>query len=243
MVALNNLFLAVWFTLNTVVVSTNSFPENVNNPELSEWWAGHQITVGQRKVPFIGKIDTRLDSYYLARFRQTQNGVFLEQKTCATRHSKVGGVSFELDDRRTPELALMLAPNVQAEANHERNQFVGLAKVGWAEEDRDRDGHPGMTVRVDAPLCSGELYLANQTVYQTKLNIMDSKHVQGEVSISLSMRVIDTNKLCLSLFTKDSNEQTTGVVSYRAVPAGSTCDSFPVSQWPARAYLNSPSLQ
>src|SRR5262245_13700501 len=71
-------------------------PHAAASGDLPTLWAGHQITFGRREVPFKGEVETRMDSFVLARVERDGELVTIEQTACHVRFSKVVGAMVHL---------------------------------------------------------------------------------------------------------------------------------------------------
>ena len=101
---------------------------HVSNAEVPELWAGHQITYGSRKVPFKGRMQTRTDTFVLARVERDGDELVLRQKACAIDFKPVAGVKVRMDPTGLPRDTFRF----QAKSS---GSFAGRSKVAWGNED------------------------------------------------------------------------------------------------------------
>lgn len=202
---------------------------HASNVETSEVWAGHQITYGSRKVPFRGRVQTRTDTYVLARVNRDGDKLVLRQKACSIDFKPVGGVKVRMDSSQLPSDTFRFKARPSG-------SFAGFSKVAWGEEDIDRDGNPGMTVVVDSKVCSGSLYVSNDSKTQAFAEFDGSgAGFHGKARVSIKQTVLGAKGVCLRVVAKDTDEQVRGPFSYVPVPAGSTCRSLARKEWPVDA--------
>ena len=48
----------------------------------TEYWAGHQVTFGTREVPVLGTLQTRMDTFVIARVRRTSSEIQIDERAC-----------------------------------------------------------------------------------------------------------------------------------------------------------------
>jgi hypothetical protein len=193
-----------------------------------EWWAGHQVTVGSRKIPLIGELQTRSDAFLLARVVRDGDALVLEQKSCRLDIAEVAGVQVAF--RENGESAPM-----QIRFRREGDRYVAEPWLtAWADEDVDRDGNPGATVTVDAPICDGLLYVGGRSLTRARGEEADGT-LRGEVLVDVAQKIYGTSGACLSMMAKDSEDKVRGTFAYARVPEGSTCASLLAGTWPVRA--------
>lgn len=193
-------------------------------------WAGHQVVFGQTKVPFRGTLRTRTDTFVLAKVTKNEHQVFIEQMACDTIIQDVAGVSVKI-----PSAAFKKMPPVRFRLLCDNQSLSSKPwTVGWRLQDVDRDGFPGMSVEVDAPLCDGQLHVANQTTSQAQ-GKLTSRGMQGSISVLVRQQILGADSLCLRLFAKDSEERQHGRFAYQEVSHSATCESLLREGWPIRA--------
>jgi hypothetical protein len=197
-------------------------------PELPTLWAGHQVTFGKRDVPFKGEVETRMDSFVLARLDRRGDIIELEQTACHVRFAKVAGVMVHMNVQALPRTRMVFAAAATAE------DLTGRSVVAWGSEDLDEDGHPGVTVHVQAPVCSGELYVSNRS--KTKATAtLEPERLQGRASVHVEQRILGAEGACLSAVAKDTDEHQRGPFAYVPVPEGTTCETLLSQGWPVTA--------
>ncbi len=190
-----------------------------------ETWAGHQVVRGSRKVPMLGTLKTRIDTYLVAEVVRDGGQVRIEQRACGLRFAKVAGVSVWLNADALPVTKIKLEPG-------EDGTLSGSSRVSWDDEDLDRDGNPGMTVRVEAPLCSGRLFVANDTKTRMRSTTLRDGKLSGKVSVDIGQEILGAETRCLSAMAKNSEEKNRGRFTYVKVEDGATCNSLWKNGWP-----------
>jgi len=193
-----------------------------------EWWAGHQVVVGSRKIPLLGELETRSDTFVLARVVREGEAFVLEQRSCKLEIAKVAGVQVAFrDDMESPTTRIRFRP--------EGGRYVAEPWLtAWAEEDVDHDGNPGATVTVDAPICNGLLYVGGRSLTRARAEEHGGT-LRGQVLVDVAQKIYGSSSTCLSLMAKDSEDEVRGTFAYAPVPAGSTCQSLLAGVWPVRA--------
>lgn len=217
----------------TLMSSTSPLPSEASaraasDEALPTLWAGHQVSFGQRKVPFKGKVQTRTDSFVIARLRRDGQLIELEQTACQVRFSKVAGVRVHMDADALPRTRMVFS------ANDESRELAGRSIVAWSSADIDDDGNPGMTVRVDAPICSGELYVANRSKTRATATL-EGRRLEGKARVRVKQQILGAKGACLSAVAKDTDENQSGPFAYVPVPEGSTCATLMAEGWPVSA--------
>ena len=190
-------------------------------------WAGHHVTLGRRKVPFMGHRETRTDAWVLARVRaRADGGLEIVQKTCRVDFRRVAGVHVSIDGPSLPRSTLRLSA--------EEDALQGRSVVAWDEEDVDDDGHPGMTVRVRARVCSGDLYVSNRSETRARARIVQGR-IYGTASVRVAQTVLGARGACLSVVASDTDERQRGTFAFARVDDDATCESLAARGWPIEA--------
>lgn len=202
-------------------------------------WAGHQVAFGRREVPFKGEVTTRMDSFVLARLERDGDLVELHQTACDVRFSKVAGVVVHMSAKALPRTRMVFSLDEAAGAAPKLGtapgaDLVGRSVVAWANEDVDDDGHPGVTVRVQAPVCSGELYVSNRSKTKATATLAPAR-LQGRASVHVRQTILGAEGACLSVVAKDTDEHQSGPFAYVPVPEGTTCEMLFRQGWPVLA--------
>ncbi|MEM6294651.1 MAG: hypothetical protein AAGA54_25475 [Myxococcota bacterium] len=196
------------------------------NSKDGEVWAGHQVSFGKREVPFKGEVQTRTDTWTIARVRQEDDRLTLTQEACMVVIKPVAGVKVRMDARALPSNAFDFSSNGV--------DLKGSSLVKWADEDVDGDGNPGMTVHVDSPVCSGDLYVSNKSKTSARASLEDGA-LRGKARVNVEQQVLGAKGACLSVVASDTREVVTGPFAYAPVAAGATCRSLFQSGWPVDA--------
>jgi len=192
----------------------------------TELWAGHQVTLGSRDLPLRGRVTTRTETLVLARVRVGEDRLVLEETACAVWFDRVGAVSVSMNASRIP--------THRASYTLHDGEYWSRSRAGWGDEDIDDDGHPGMTIEVDAPMCSGEIYVAHRATTRAFASLGDDGLV-GRARVLIEQRVLGTSNACLGMGAKDSSEVVRGPFAYERVPDGTTCASLIDKGWPVDA--------
>lgn len=191
-------------------------------------WAGHQVSYGSRDVPFRGEVATRMDTLVLAKVELDGRGLVIDQVACAVRFDEVAGVRVTMDATGLPRTRMLFALQTGGEV------FLAKSTVAWDDEDIDGDGHPGITVEVDAPVCSGDLYVSNRSRTRAE-GRFEGELFRGRSKVKVDQEVLGTRGRCLGVVARDITESVSGPFAYARVPKGSTCASLISSGWPIDA--------
>lgn len=215
--------------LGTDPTTTPAAPTTEDAPITTEHWAGHQVTFGTREVPVLGTLQTRLDTYVIARVRKQGGTVQIDQRACKVEYGDVGGVKVYVDANVLPDSRIVFE---QVEGTP---HYAMSGTVNWGEEDIDEDGFPGMRVYVDAPVCSGNLHVTNRTTTSARAFSEDGGPLFGEVTISVRQRILGAEGRCLSALSEDSFERSKGSFRYTKIKANDTCKTLLAGDWPVKA--------
>jgi hypothetical protein len=191
-------------------------------------WAGHQVSYGSRDIPFKGEVSTRMDTLVLAKVQFDGRTLVVDQVACAVRFEKVGGVRVHMDASGLPRSRMSFAMTPRGDS------FVNRSVVAWDDEDVDRDGHPGITVEVDAPVCSGDLYVSNRSRTRAEGRFV-GETFRGRAKVNVEQSVLGARGRCLGVVAKDTDEIVSGPFAYKRVTSDATCASLISSGWPIDA--------
>lgn len=189
-------------------------------------WAGHQVSFGKRDVPFKGEVQTRTDTWTIARVKHDGEQITLSQEACMVVIRPVAGVKVRMDARALPANEFGFSSNGV--------DLKGTSEVSWAREDVDGDGHPGMTVHVDSSVCSGDLYVANRSRTRARA-ALSGDALRGRARVTVDQEVLGAKGACLSVVASDTHEVVNGPFAYAPVEATTTCSSLMKTGWPIDA--------
>lgn len=195
-----------------------------------ERWAGHQVLLGARNLPILGRLETRSESFQLARVQRSEEGLRLVQQTCRMEIAPVAGVTVRFLPEGVPKMPPSVIEYVRRKDRWEGGPWV----TEWNEEDVDGDGKPGATLVVEAPICGGTLYVGGFSRASTRATEKEGGIV-GEMRARVGHRILGTSGGCLRLVARDSEESVSGTFAYVPVPPDATCESLLAGPWPARA--------
>jgi|SRR5690606_23346902 len=217
-------------TLSVVLLGSPVISSGADEaPITTEHWAGHQVTFGTREVPVLGTLETRLDTYVIARVRRQGGTIQIDQRACKVDYGDVGGVKVYVDANALPDSRIVFE---QVEGTP---HYSMSGTVNWGEEDIDEDGNPGMRVYVDAPICAGNLHVTNKTTTSARAFSDDGGPLFGEVTISVRQRILGAEGRCLAAMSEDSYERSKGSFRYTKIKANETCKSLLDAGWPVKA--------
>jgi hypothetical protein len=194
-------------------------------------WAGHQVVVGEREVPFMGKLKTRTDTFVLAEVKEEGGALEIIERPCQVSIAEVAGVEVRISEAgvaRLPPVRVRYMPNKSGELS------AGPWRSGWSEADTDQDGHPGITMEIDAPLCGGRLFVSSQAESIARAH-RTPQGLSGQLKVRLSQRILGADGACLSALARDTEERLRGSFRYTEVPEGTSCAALQKDGWPVRA--------
>jgi len=194
--------------------------------EVPQVWAGHQVALGTKKVPVLGTLETRTDTFVLARLQKTSVGWQLVQEACRLDFAPVGGVTISMDTDSLPKTTMKLR-------ERQDGTFAASSVVRWGSEDLDDDGNPGMTVDVDATLCAGSLYVSSTSTSDGSARVAP-RFIGGHVDTNVRQSILGAEGACLSRMAEDTNDDVAGPFAYVPVASDATCGSL-AGDWPVTA--------
>lgn len=175
-----------------------------------------------KHLPVIGTLEARTDTLVLARLREEDGVVHIEQVACEVRIKPTAGVRVQMEEgaaRRMPAARFELRPSADG-------TLAGAWATGWGREDVEGDGLPGLSLRVQASLCSGQLQVSSQTWSAARAWWQDGA-LHGEVEVELQQEILEASGACLRMAAKDTAETLRGGMIYQPVPEGTSCANLP----------------
>lgn len=183
-------------------------------------WAGRFLASGSRKVPLLGTVTYRTESRTLATVEATDNGVVLQQRTCAVVFDKSAGAELAMHPRGPEGIPVFSLAFDRSGDGWTADPWPS----GWGTDDLDGDGAPGITVNVSAPLCGGSIMVSSEAL-TTPSNLTSlGEALEGDVQVWTEQTVLQAKGLCLRLFSKSSAETLNGHFTYAPVDPQTTCD-------------------
>lgn len=205
-----------------------SSSETTSTSDFPLLWAGHQVSFGSRDVPFRGEITTRTDTLVLARVKLDGGTLVVFQEACAVRFGDVGGIKVSMDASGLPRSRMAFS------LQEDGKTFLAKSQVVWGKQDVDGDGNPGMTVSVDAPVCSGDLYVSNRSRTHA-LGHFEPKRFSGTAKVKVEQQVLGSRGRCLGAVARDTTEIVSGPFAYVQIAKGTTCGDLIRDGWPVDA--------
>jgi len=169
-----------------------------------------------------------MDTFVLARVVAEGDKLRVEEQACAVDIAPVAGISVSMDPSHIPPAKITLTRDSREPG------WVGSAENGWGSTDIDGDGHPGLTITVDATICSGKLYVSQQASTVARLHRAGAQ-ISGATHVRVEQKILGAEGACLSAFARSSREVVSGPRSYVPVPEQTTCASLLRKPWPVRA--------
>lgn len=202
-----------------------------------EKWVGHQVVYGKTSVPFMGDKQTRTDSYLLASVIRRGDTVELSQLACRVTFKEIAGVKLDI-----PTEALLRMPKAEIRFEPEKGLLKASPwQVGWHKTDIDRDGSPGLSVDVDASICSGKIHVASSTRSAAVAKLTENG-MMGKISVHVKQKILGSDSVCLKMFSSDSEERQKGGFVYQRVADDTTCKDLLGRPWPIAARFTPPKL-
>lgn len=205
--------------------------------EVPETWVGHQVTHGRREIPVMGTLETRTDTWVVAEARRIDaTTVEITERACRVRVAEAAGARISIPDQAVRKLP---ATTVRYALHPQTGLWqAGPWRAGWDRRDHDGDGHPGLTITVDAPLCGGRLHVASEAQSIARAR-WEGPRFHGELKVKLSQTILGAEGTCLSVVSSDSEERLSGRLGYTRVEAGATCESLERAGWLDRRWAES----
>ena len=95
--------------------------------------------------------------------------------------------------------------------------------------DQDLDGNPGITVRVDAGLVAGDIYLVQRSSYAYEGIVTDHDRVEAYVDFEQDQSILGASSSLLTMAEVDvitNPERTTSYVIFQQIDEGIDCDDI-----------------
>ena len=193
-----------------------------------EYWAGKLTVIGYRRIPFLGKVEFRTSNLLLAVVDRTDTGISLSQQVCAIHFEKVFGAKLRIDPSVPPQM-YHATPNflVQSDGSYHADYWPS----GWDQTDLDKDGHPGVSISVRAPLCGGNVYMASKARSESRA-VPWHNGLAGAIKVEVEQKVLGTQGACLAFMAKDHTQWLHGFVAYEPIEGKRECAEMTESNWP-----------
>jgi hypothetical protein len=196
-----------------------------------ELWAGHHILRGMRHVPFHSDVLDEAENFVLAKVQRRGDHIELRQHFCRIESKPVKGVTVAF---LHAAVSRMPASTVIIDVAADGQVKIASWDVEWGREDLDGDAKPGATLTVSGTFCSGDVYVSSQSHYSVERAHLDGNVLSGELKVEQKQQILGASGLCLRAMAGDSSEIQRGVLAYRPVPAGTTCQSLAGKPWPVK---------
>ena len=178
-----------------------------------EYWAGKVTVFGYRRVPIIGKVQFQTSNDVIATVEHRGDEIAISQQVCSVNFDKVFGAKLAMD-RTAPPRMERATPTFKRQADG--SYVAGDWPSGWTQEDLDKDGFPGISIDVRAPLCGGELYMASRAMSTARVVDWHGA-IAGEIRVTVKQIVLGTKGTCLSLMAKDHIQELPGFIAYEPI--------------------------
>ncbi len=218
--------LALAMVSRSAPTRAHAMPRVQNSPHT---YLGHHVVMGTVPVAVLGEIDTRTDTWVVVTLTQTGDIMRWHQRTCKVVMAPVAGVKTSL-----PAATIRKLPVADIRLDRGADGlWRGAWDAYWSAADLDGDGHPGVSVRVDVPLCAGEVYVTMQTHTQAQASWVGTS-LLGELHVTMQQQVIGASNLCLRLGRKQQRQTFVGVFTLTpSSGAVADCDTIDEGAWPS----------
>jgi hypothetical protein len=232
-------------TASSSVVAQESGSPNL--PDVSGMWAQKVVTTAISDVPIVGEVTTQTIS--LQKVDIAQNGAKLELTTqvCSIDvNSSIDVIETHIPDRFVAAMGVgkrpaklverdgkiyLMAPRrtetLGVQLRDPKNEYLPTKKDDPRVIDQDKDGHPGVTVRVSG-LIDGSLYIVHRG-WDKLLGKIDPKgRIRGGVEWDLEQVVLDSTSVFLgdppnSRAHKDASKN---FFRMKRLPDGADCNAI-----------------
>ena len=194
-------------------------------------WVGHQVVHGARNIQFLGDITTKAESFLLARITRSEGGIEIRQQPCAVDIAETAGTKVHMSQEATKRLPEAIIKFARKDTHALKAQPWS---VRWGEEDVDEDGNPGLTIRVDSPVCDGDVYVASETISIAN-GMLQGNTLRGKIRVRVKQKILGASSYCLQVASQNTDEQQSGSFIYKPIPEGTTCASLAGKTWPVQA--------
>ncbi len=196
-----------------------------------ELWAGHQITVGKRDAPFVGFVKTRTEHFFLAKVERRGDEIRVTPTACKVEIAPAAGVAVRFPPgapARMPKVTTVW--HVGADGSVSAQPWV----MEWKDEDVDKDGEPGVTMLVDAPMCDGRVFMGAWNKTWAEAEPFEGG-LKGRVKIRSVETFLGADAFCLRIAGRNDSHTVTGTFKFLPVKDGLTCQDLLDAGWPVRA--------
>ena len=195
-------------------------------------WAGHQVVTGVKKIPLLGELETRTDTFVVARVKKVGDTISFIQSPCRSVFKEVAGVSTAIHSKKTgwmPTVEFSFLP-IRKKGWYQAVPYTN----GWGDEDLDSDDNPGVTVDVDSMLCSGQVYVTAHNEIQARGKFVGDSF-EGIMKVNAKQTPLGAEKTCLRMVVSEQVSKLKGTFAYTEVSADATCESLLKKEWPVHA--------
>jgi hypothetical protein len=195
-------------------VAQKTAPQSL--PDVSGTWAQMVVTTAVSDVPIVGEVTTRTVSLQKVGIAQTGATLELTTQVCDIDvASSVDVIETHIPDRFVAAMGVvkrraklvrrdgeiyMLAPRktetLGVQLRDSENEYLPTKKDDPRVFDQDKDGHPGVTVRVSG-LIDGSLYLVHRGWDRLWGKLEPNDRIQGGVKWGLEQVVLDSTSIFL----------------------------------------------
>lgn len=218
----------------------------VSPPQLGGTWAHRVVQSSISRVPVVGDVSSATISYMLTEIEQTGESLTLRSRVCAVEvesssrmvrtvipeafveaideqfvEAQLRGSAsgYTIDDWRTVDVLGARLGDAELDA-------LPTDEEDWRVMDPDRDGEPGVTVRVRG-LVDGEIYLVQRGASEWIADQVEENRIGGHVSWWSEQQILGASSVFLQSqppTEPDPNDEANRFELVR-IEAGSECDA------------------
>ncbi len=196
---------------------------------VTEKWIGTLAVLGSRKIPLLGTVEFRTDTHVLATATLEGPVWIVDQSTCSVVFKKVAGAKITLDETAPSKMPVSHFTWFHSD---KEEWMAGPWASGWNEDDHDGDGHPGITMHVQAPFCGGDIYVGSKASQTARGKPGKGRVVEGSIDIHVEQNILGARGPCLRLMARDTKEWMRGKFAFVKVEDDATCDSIEEDDFP-----------
>ena len=211
-------------------------------PDISGAWARAQITTAMVDIPLVGEMPSRTLAVTRLRVRQQGANVVLDEEVCRLTTQ----APTRLVSTTYPTAFLRAVSGNQRRGRLERDgkqiRYVEPKQAYWRGmrpgtdvsealpidatdpriEDLDRDGKPGLTVKVGG-LIDGEVFLVQRSWSELRGELRSNDRIEGRVAWSSEERIVGASRSLLTSSPKKRPDDARSFFRMRRIPSAVTC--------------------
>ncbi|MFP4600676.1 MAG: hypothetical protein ACLFVJ_20640 [Persicimonas sp.] len=215
-------------------------------PDLEGVWVQKLVTTSISDAPLIGEVTSRTTTFQKMRITQAGTKLVLTEQACDVQiTSDQGAVKTHVPDPFVEHMNVVERPGELRKRDSgyylyapKKTKHFGVRPLDDGEEvptskndprvfDQDKDGHPGMTIRLSG-LLSGELYMAQQSWDQLWGKVLTNGQIAGPVKWQTDQKVLERKGRIVGEMSSSTPHPDPDQSYFRMVrvDANTTCDEI-----------------